>query len=337
MNVLYIGNRLSAHGKSPTGIEILGPLLEKRGHNLRYASSKKNKIVRLSQMLAATFRSRKWADVVLIDTYSTSNFWYAVAVSALCRRFKITYIPVLHGGNLPSRLVNSPSASGALFKNSAVNVAPSGYLQRAFADRGYNVKLIPNPVNLDNFPFKPRPEAAPNLLWVRALGPMSNPQMAVRVAALVAREHPSTRLVMVGPDPLDLSRDLRQLASQLGVQLDLRGGLSQKEWASLSAQSDIFINTSSVDNAPFSLIEAMALGLYVVSTDVGGIPFLADDMRDALLCGPGDDAAMARSIIKIIADPALRATLQKSAFEKSRRFSADAILPLWDEILAKPL
>ena len=71
MNVLYIGNRLSAHGKSPTGIEILGPLLEKRGHNLRYASSKMNKIVRLSQMLAATFRSRKWADVVLIDTYST--------------------------------------------------------------------------------------------------------------------------------------------------------------------------------------------------------------------------------------------------------------------------
>ena len=61
-NLLYIGNKLSGHGFSVTSIETLGPLLESEGYDLVYASSKKNKMARLLDMLSATVRLRNMAD-----------------------------------------------------------------------------------------------------------------------------------------------------------------------------------------------------------------------------------------------------------------------------------
>src|SRR6187431_1515693 len=96
--VLYIGNKLSKHGITPTTIEILGPLLEKEGYIISYSSAQKNKFLRITAMLWSVFWHQK-SDYVLIDTYSTSNFWYAFATSQLCRILKLKYIPILHGGN----------------------------------------------------------------------------------------------------------------------------------------------------------------------------------------------------------------------------------------------
>ncbi|MBU7569681.1 MAG: glycosyltransferase family 1 protein, partial [Flavobacterium sp.] len=90
-NLLYIGNKLSQHGFSVTSIETLGPLLEGEGYTLFYASSKKNKALRLLDMVWSTLRLRNKIDYLLIDTYSTSNFWYALLVSQLARLLKIKY------------------------------------------------------------------------------------------------------------------------------------------------------------------------------------------------------------------------------------------------------
>ncbi len=333
MNVLYVGNKLAVHGGALTGIEILGPLLEASGYKLRYASSQRNKARRLAEMLLATFKNRKWAHFVLIDTYSTSNFWYAVAVAGLCRIFKVPYVPILHGGNLPFRLVHSPRASASLFGGARINVAPSGYLKKAFADAGFRVRAVPNPISTDKFPFKNREVAAPKLLWVRALGPMSNPAMAIRTLAEITKAHPYATMAMVGPDKAGITPELRQMADALGVKVQFTGSLSQAQWSGLSTEFDIFINTSTVDNAPFSLVEAMSLGLFVVSTDVGGIPFVAADGADAVLVPANDHIAMAAAVLRIMGDSGLRKKLQIGAREKSHRFSPEAVIPKWDEIL----
>ena len=80
-NLLYIGNKLSSQGITATTIETLGPLLESAGFNVRYASEKKNKLLRLLDMMVQTIRYKSETDCVIIDTYSTYNFWYAFAVS----------------------------------------------------------------------------------------------------------------------------------------------------------------------------------------------------------------------------------------------------------------
>jgi len=177
--LLYIGNKLSRHGSTATAIETLGPLLGREGFDVQYASSKKNTMLRLADMVFKTLRSRRKADYVLIDTYSTRNFWYAVIVAKLCRIFRLKYIPVLHGGNLPSRLQSSPRLSAALFGNAYKNVAPSGYLYEAFSAAGFKVISIPNPFDAADFPFTQRKSIKPRLLWVRSFAAICNPAMAI--------------------------------------------------------------------------------------------------------------------------------------------------------------
>lgn len=60
-----------------TTIETLGPLLESEGFVVKYASARKNKLARMLEMLFATLKFRNKTDYLLLDTYSTSNFWYA--------------------------------------------------------------------------------------------------------------------------------------------------------------------------------------------------------------------------------------------------------------------
>ena len=107
-SILYIGNALSRHGKNPTAIETLGTLLEQNGFAVTYSSSKINKVFRLLDMILTTGRNLKKVDYVLIDTYSTQNFWYAVLISQICRFAKLKYLPILHGGYLPERIAKNP-------------------------------------------------------------------------------------------------------------------------------------------------------------------------------------------------------------------------------------
>jgi hypothetical protein len=135
-NILYIGNKLAGKGKTATTIDTLGPLLQKEGYRLRYASSIQNRTIRMLHMMRMTYRSRKWADIVLIDTYSTKNFWYAVVISRICKTLQMNYIPILHGGNLPDRLHKNPNVIAAFIHNAHAVVSPSDYLSGVFAKAG---------------------------------------------------------------------------------------------------------------------------------------------------------------------------------------------------------
>ena len=113
--ILYIGNKLSNNGATVTSIETLGVFLEAEGFDVYAASSAENKFLRLFDMLFSVFRYSKKVSIVLIDTYSTQNFYFAVIVAKVCRVLKVPYVPILRGGNLPSRLIKNNGLSLELF------------------------------------------------------------------------------------------------------------------------------------------------------------------------------------------------------------------------------
>ena len=142
--ILYVGNKLKGSKQSVTTIDTLSNLLTEEGYKVFTTSDKQNKFLRLLDMIFTFLKLHKKLDFMLIDTYSTSNFMYAYLLSVLAKTFKIKYIPILHGGNLPDRLLNSPKMSDQIFKNSYKNIAPSNYLKFAFEKKGYTVDFIPN-------------------------------------------------------------------------------------------------------------------------------------------------------------------------------------------------
>lgn len=271
----------------------------------------------------------------MIDTYSTLNFYYALTLSQLARLFHISYIPILHGGGLPKRLEKTPKLCRFIFQHAYINVAPSGYLHAAFIDKGYKCILIPNFLHLSNYPYKSITECQPKLLWVRSFDSTYNPQMALRVLAALSQTVPNTNLCMIGPDKDGSLEACKQLAIRLNLdnQVTFTGLLSKKRWINLSKNYDIFINTTNFDNTPVSVIEAMALGFPIVTTNVGGIPFLLEDGKEALLVEPDDAEAMAEAITRLLKEPELAKKLSQNARKKAALFDWEVVKQQWISLL----
>jgi glycosyltransferase involved in cell wall biosynthesis len=87
----------------------------------------------------------------------------------------------------------------------------------------------------------------------------------------------------------------------------------------LMCAADIFVLVSDFEAVPMAILEAMAVGLPVVATSVGGIPDLITDGEAGLLVPPRDPAAIAASLAMLAGDPALRASLGSAAAERHRR------------------
>lgn len=322
------------HQRNLTTVETLGNSLKIEGFEVIIKSSKKNILFRMFDMLWHIFKYRKTVNFVLIDTYSTLSFWYAFFGSKLCQLLQLNYIPILHGGNLEYRLKQYPKLSNSLFNNAYTNIAPSNFMTTTFQKFGYkNLVVIPNSFELSNYNLYRRNSIQPHLLWVRSLAQIYNPKLALEVLKLVRVKYPSAHLTMVGPEK-DVSKEQMQLwASELGVDVTLTGQLPKSEWIELSKDFDIFINTTNIDNTPVSVIEAMALGLPVVSTNVGGIPYLIEDKKEGLLVSPNNPQAMADVILHLLEQPELVQHVSQNARAKVETFDWNIVKNQWIELL----
>lgn len=331
--LVYVGNRLLKHGLSPTTADTLPSLFRKEGYEVKAVSDKKNKIFRMFDMLRAIIQNKKWADLVIIDTYSTTNFYYAIIVAFFCRKFKIPYIPFLHGGSLPARLEKSKKQCEVLFGNAYKNVAPSAYLYEAFKEKNIpNLIYIPNTIPLENYSFKKRERVTYRLLWVRSFASIYNPEMALQVVEKLQKEGKDVTLCMVGPDKGSME-NCEKIAKDKGLPVTFTGLLDKKAWHKLSEEYDIFINTTNFDNTPISVIEAMALGLPVVSTDVGGLPFLIENAVTGILTPAKDAQTMADAITALVQNPDKMQHIANQARRQVEEFDWEVAKYKWNELL----
>ena len=334
MKLLYLGNRLSKHGFNKTTIETLGLHLEQEGFGVYYASNKKSFPFRMLDMMWSVVLYRKQVSYILIDTYSTKAFWYAFVCSLLARVLNIKYIPILHGGDLPNRLKNNPKLCQMVFANAYKNVAPSGYLKQSFESAGFtNVIHIPNSIEIDKYEFKTRAELTPKLLWVRAFASIYNPEMAVKVLQQLQEKYPSATLTMVGPDKDGSLQTTKAFAESIGVAVNFTGQLAKEDWWQLASENDIFINTTHFDNTPISVMEAMALGLPVVSTNVGGIPHLLTDKENALLVSDNDVSKMTDAICSLLEDQQKASDLTLNARHFIEQMDWNVVKEEWKRVL----
>ena len=114
---------------------------------------------------------------------------------------------------------------------------------------------------------------------------------------------------------------------------DLPEKMSKQDWVSLAVDYDIFINTTNYDNTPISVMEAMALGLVNVSTNVGGIPYLLTDTVEGILVEKDNSVAMTKAIDYIITNPQKALQLTINARSKAEQFDWSVVKHKWHKIL----
>jgi len=321
---------MSIHGGSVCVIETLSALFSQR-YTVHIASSKKNQILRMIDMLYTIWKYRKNAGILLIDTYSSKAFWYAYLSSRLAKFLNIPYAPFLHGGNFPKRLPELSKYTPKIFGESATNISPSIFLKEAFEKEKFDITYIPNSIPMENYEYIHRSNLKPNILWVRAFEKTYNSPMAIEVLKLVKQKYPEAKLCMIGGDKDGSMITTKKIASDLGLENDVEftGFMAKPEWIQKSKGYDIFINTTNIDNHPVSVIEAMALGLPVISTNAGGVPYFITNKENGLLCEVGNASQMAEMIIQLLTDSTLASTLSANGRKSAETFDLKEILKKW--------
>lgn len=338
--ILMIGNYLSQPRHNRNVWNDLAERLAGDGWGILVTSRQENQALRLLDMLFTILVKRKQYALAQIDVFSGKAFIYAELGSCLLRLLKKPVLLTLHGGGLPEFARRHPRRAAALLHCANAVITPSPFIKERLQTFRQDIQVIPNPIDISKAIFRPRAKLAPRLIWVRAFHDVYNPMLAVRVLRLLKDDFPDVHLSMIGPDKGDGSlQDCQLLARSLGVDTNLQitAGIPHAQIAGNMDSADIFLNTTNYDAAPRSVLEAMACGLCVVSTNVGGMGWLVENGQDGLLVSPGNPKAMANAVSRLLNDSALASHLSSNARQKAENLDWSRILPQWEAVITTAL
>lgn len=236
------------------------------------------------------------------------------------------------GGGAAEFLQGSAGVVRTSMRRAARLIVPSAFLQQVFAQFGIPAEVVPNIIDLQL--YQPVAAAAsnkgsaPHLIVTRNLEPIYDNQTALRVLAMVRRQLPDATLTIAGTGP-ELAR-LQALARELGVEecVSFAGRLGRTEMAALYRQATLMLNTSLTDNMPNSVLEALASGVPVVSTDVGGVPYLLTHEQTALLVKPQQPEQMAAAVLRLLQNAQLRDSLVANGLQDVQRYTWPCVAPV---------
>ncbi len=241
--------------------------------------------------------------------------WPAVMVGRACRkRVVLNY----RGGEAARFFRQYGWLARPVFKLASVVTAPSNFLAEVIGNHfGIPVAIVPNILDLSAFQYRERSSFQPKLLVTRHLEKMYDVESVLRAFQMVQEHHPEASLWIAGVGSQEGC--LRRLVSEWGLQnVRFLGYVAHEDLPGICDQCDVLVNASRVDNFPGALLEASAAGLVVVSTGAGGIPFVYQDSKDAVLVEPGDWQGLGWAVQKVLDHPTMGADLTKAALAMAR-------------------
>ena len=296
--------------------------------------------VRLAAYVLRLWRAAGRAQLLHVMANSGWS-WHLFAVPAIwvARARGVPVVVNYRGGGAADFLARSQRQVRFSMRQVAALIVPSGFLVNVFQRFGIAAEIVPNILDLAR--FRPagaaRPGAAARqggprsqVVVARNLEAIYDNATAIQAFALLRQRLPGALLTVAGSGP-EAGR-LQALVLALGMNDAVRftGTLDRDAMAALYATADVSLNPSLTDNSPNSVLESMASGVPVVSTDVGGVPFILEHGRTGLLVPPGDAQAMAAALYRLLTDEALWQSLATASQAEVQRYA-------WPQVAARLL
>ncbi|MDT8364364.1 MAG: glycosyltransferase family 4 protein [Nitrosomonas sp.] len=282
-------------------------------------------IFRLLPYLLHLWRSAKTVDLfhIMANSGWSWHLYVAPAIWIAWLRGKPVVVNYRGGeaGNFLSRswLWVKPS----LKKTRAV-IVPSGFLKSIFDSFCIETIIVPNIINLERFNWRDRPvaeNAAPHVIVARNLEPIYDVATAIRAFCRMSAKIPAATLTIAGSGPERVSLEKLVAELDLADRVRFTGRLENEAMATLYQQADLMLNSSLVDNMPNSVLEALASNVPVVSTNVGGVPFLVEHEQNALLVPPQDPDAMAGAMLTLLEHPEMARRFGENGLKLVRQYT----------------
>lgn len=273
------------------------------------------------------FCRRLWAmldDVQVVHILACSWLYFfvvvcpAIVISRLRgKRVILNY----HGGQADEFLRFYGLLVRPFFRMADAVTAPSAFLVEVIGRRiGVPVEIVANIVDLDAFRYRKRASLQPKMVVTRHLEKLYDIESVIRAFREVQRRYPDASLSIAGTGQEE--KRLRDLVRAWQLQnVTFLGYVPHRELPALYDRCDILLNASLADNLPGSLVEAAAAGLVVVSTGVGGIPYMFESGRNALLVPAGDWAGLVSAVFRVLEDPVLASHITEEALRECPRYA----------------
>lgn len=330
MRILMLGPHPA--GKLPTQGAHVAAQLAMDGAHVHTSSLSLSRWVRPVAMLFALLRRGRRSDAVIVDTFAgIATFAYESVLFFVARTLGKKPVAVLRGGDFPEFAHRYPRWVKIALSLTRV-VTPSGFLLDAMSSAGVTGTIIPNTIDIASFPFHARSKLRPRLLWARSFHHNYNPILAIDALEQLLVKWPDASLVMAGR-PAGLEDACASAARLRHLPVEFVGQLSRQQLVAVARDCDIFINTNRLDNLPLTVIQMMALGLPVVATCVGGIPYLITDAESGLLVEADDARGMAEAVSRLLDQPELATKLSRAGRALAERHDWASVRPLWTATL----
>ncbi len=235
------------------------------------------------------------------------------------------------GGEADSYLRKSFGRVKPTLDRASFVVVPSDFLKEVFAQFAVTTRVIPNIIDPERFKPESRRQANESftLIATRNLEPIYGLDTAIKAVAIARESIPNVRLKIAGSGPQRKQLEALVDDLELGEHIEFIGRLGSTEIVSLYQSADGLLNPTTVDNMPNSLLEALACGVPIISTDVGGVPYIVRHEHTALLVPPGDAQQMADAIKRLFADPELRRKLVSAGLAEVRQYAWPEVRSQW--------
>lgn len=261
------------------------------------------------------------------------SFWRKAIFAGLARRFGVPVLLHLHGSEMKSFYESQPQRVQRLISRqlelaSAVLVLSESWKEfiLKIAPKARTI-VVPNYVRVPEA-VERRASKDVTVLFLGLLGQRKGIFDLLEALARARRHNPALKLMVGGNGEVE---EAKRLARELSLEdsVTFLGWIGEGKRQELLSRADIFVLPSYNEGLPMSVLEAMAYGLPVITTPVGGIPEVITDGRDGRLIAPGDVSALEKTLLELAAAPELRRALGAAAHGRVREHYADTVvLPL---------
>ena len=210
------------------------------------------------------------------------------------------------------------------------------------------ISWMPNPVDMNEFVPCSRaergqvraelglPEMSHTAIYVGRLAPEKELATLLRAFHQVVREAPRARLVLVGDGPERTRLQEMATALDLGDKVRFTGMLDTKQVLRWLRASDVFVLVSSLEGLPLSLIEAMAVGLPSVVSDIPATRQLVSHEKTGLVTPLGEEAAVAAALLRLFNDAVLGERFGSAARQEvAAKFSTEHVAQSYETLFSR--
>lgn len=301
MRVLLICNYKPGVGGISGQVEILQRKLREEGHTADIFSTKGSSLWRLG-LFCRLLRVAKSYDVLHIHCCSGWGFLPAIVGITVRRRMKKRIVLTYHGGGGEKFFAKHTCLVKHYLLRTDANIVLSGFLANIFDKHHLPYTIIPNIIELDDSHYRQHDVLLPHFICTRAHEPLYNIPCIIRAFGKVQSVLSEATLTLVG-DGSEYEK-LIQLSQDLNLKnITFTGRVDNSAIYEYLDQADFMLSAPTVDNMPVSILEGMNAGLLVISSNVGGVPYMVEDGKTGYLFPSDDSDTLADLMLQAVQHP----------------------------------